>query len=119
MEIVTREDHDAALAALAREIPNPREGILGPSSIAWQLGGDLAVFLGGGRAALLQIASPHVAYAIDHHSSTKTDVVGRFQRTFRHVFAMVFGPLDDAITAARRVHTIHSRIHGTMPDGRT
>jgi uncharacterized protein (DUF2236 family) len=119
MAIVTREDHEAALAALAREVTNPREGILGPRSIAWQLGGDLGVFMGGGRAALLQIALPQVAYAIDHHSSTKTDVVGRFQRTFRHVFAMVFGELDDALMSARRVHTIHSRIHGTMPDGRT
>lgn len=119
MAIVTREEHEAALAALARDISDPREGILGPRSIAWQLGGDLAVFLGGGRAALLQIASPYVAYAIEHHSRTKTDVVGRFQRTFRHVFTMVFGELDDALTAARRVHAIHSRIHGELPDGRT
>src|SRR2546423_8796382 len=100
MRIVTRDEHEAALAALAREVEHPREGILGPRSIAWQLGGDLAVFLGGGRAALLQIAYPAVAHAIDQHSRTKTDVVGRFQRTFRHVFAMVFGELDDALVAA-------------------
>ncbi len=118
MAIVTRDEHEAALAALARDVDNPREGILGPRSIAWQLGGDLGVFLGGGRAALLQIAHPMVAYAIEDHSRTKTDVVGRFQRTFRHVFAMVFGELDDAFASARRVHAIHSRIHGVMPDGR-
>jgi uncharacterized protein (DUF2236 family) len=119
MRIVTRDEHEAALSALAREVRDPREGILGPHSVAWQLGGDLAVFLGGGRAALLQIAHPMVAYAVDHHSSTKTDVVGRFQRTFRNVFAMVFGELGDALAAARRVHAIHSRVHGVMPDGRT
>src|SRR5882724_2425072 len=109
MRIVTHDEHEAALTALAREVGDPREGILGPRSIAWQLGGDLAVFLGGGRAALLQIAHPAVAYAVDHHSRTKTDVVGRFQRTFRHVFAMAFGELGDALVAARRVHVIHSR----------
>jgi len=56
-----------------------------------------------------------VAFAVDQHSQTRTDVVGRFQRTFRAVFAMVFGELDDALTAARRVHSIHTRIHGTFP----
>ena len=119
MTIVTREEHEAALAELAREIRGivePREGILGPRSLAWRVGGDLAVFLGGGRAALLQLAHPMVAYAIEQHSRTREDVVGRFQRTFRHVFAMVFGDLDDALAAARRVHKIHTRIQGTIPE---
>ena len=116
MAIVTRQEHEAALAELAREIVDPREGILGPRSVAWQLGGDLAVFLGGGRAALLQLAHPMVAYAIEHHSRTRADVAGRFQRTFRHVFTMAFGELSDALAAARRVHRVHERIHGTLPD---
>jgi uncharacterized protein (DUF2236 family) len=115
MPVVTREQLEASLAELVRSIRDPREGILGPRSVAWQLGGDLAVFLGGGRAALLQLAHPMVAHAVDHHSRTRADVVGRFQRTFRNVFAMVFGELDDAITAARRVHQIHTRIHGEIP----
>jgi uncharacterized protein (DUF2236 family) len=55
-----------------------------------------------------------VAHAIDHHSTTRGDVVGRFQRTFRNVFAMIFGELDDAIRAATRVHSVHTRIHGTI-----
>jgi len=74
------------------------------------------VFLGGGRAALLQLAHPMVAHAIDHHSRTRSDVVGRFQRTFRHVFSMVFGELDDALIAARRVHAIHMRVHGEISE---
>ena len=115
MPIVTREQHEAALAELAREVADPREGILGPRSVAWRLGGDLAVFLGGGRAALLQLAHPMVAFAVDRHSNTRRDVVGRFQRTFRNVFAMIFGELDDALAAARRVHQIHTRVHGEFP----
>jgi uncharacterized protein (DUF2236 family) len=113
--IVCREDLETALAELVAEVCDPREGILGPRSVAWRLSGDLAAFLGGGRAALLQLAHPMVAYAVDQHSATRTDVVGRFQRTFRNVFAMVFGELDDALFAARRVHQIHTRIHGTIP----
>ncbi|HEY5926555.1 MAG TPA: oxygenase MpaB family protein [Kofleriaceae bacterium] len=115
MPVVTRDQLEASLAELASSVRDPRAGILGPHSLAWRLGGDLAVFLGGGRAALLQLAHPMVAYAVDQHSRTRADVVGRFQRTFRNVFTMVFGELDDAFAAARRVHTIHTRIHGTIP----
>ncbi len=115
MRVVSREDHEASLAALTREVRDPREGILGPHSVAWQLGSDVAIFLGGGRAALLQLAHPMVAFAVDHHSKTRADIVGRFQRTFRNVFAMVFGALDDALAAARRVHNVHTRIQGVIP----
>src|SRR4051812_3067974 len=116
MAIVSRSDLEAALTELAAGVRNPHDGILGPSSAAWRVGGDLAVFLGGGRAALLQLAHPMVAYAVDQHSATRSDVVGRFQRTFRNVFAMVFGSVDDAFVAARRVHNVHARIHGVMSE---
>lgn len=114
--IVSRTQLEASLAELRASVADPREGILGPRSLTWRLGGDVGVFLGGGRAALLQLAHPMVAYAIDHHSRTRADVVGRFQRTFKHVFAMLFGDLDDALTAARRVHAIHTRVHGVLPE---
>ena len=114
--VVTRADLEASLAALRGQISDPRAGILGPHSIAWQIGGDLAVFVGGGRAALLQLAHPMVAHAIAQHSRTRADVAGRFRRTFRSVFAMVFGDLDDAFRAARVVHAIHAAVHGTIPE---
>ncbi len=117
MPVVTREELEASLSELCTRVRDPRAGILGPDSLAWRLGGDLAVFIGGGRAALLQLAHPMVAHAIDHHSKTRTDVVGRFQRTFRNVFAMVFGELDDALHAARRVYAVHNRITGEITHG--
>jgi len=122
--IVTRDQHEAALAALVAEVRDPQTGLFGPDSLTWALGGDVAIFAGGGRAALLQLAHPFVAYAIDQHSDTRADVGGRFQRTFHHVFAMVFGTLDEALASARRVHAIHARIagvieraHGAWPAG--
>jgi uncharacterized protein (DUF2236 family) len=116
MLVVTRDALEASLAELRRTLDDrdPRAGILGPGSTAWRIGGDLGLFLGGGRAGLLQLAHPMVAHAIDHHSRTRDDVVGRFRRTFRNVFAMLFGELDDAFAAARRVHAIHARVHGAM-----
>jgi uncharacterized protein (DUF2236 family) len=115
MPVVSRAELEASLAAVRSEIAEPAAGILGPGSAGWRVGGDLAVFIGGGRASLLQLAHPFVAFAIDHHSHTRSDVAGRFQRTFRNVFAMVYGDLDDACTAARRVHAIHGRIGGVFP----
>lgn len=114
--VITRGDLEESLAGLRRQVQDPRAGIFGPRSVAWQIGGDLAIFLGGGRAALLQLAHPMVAYAIEQHSHTRADVIGRFQRTFGQVFAMVFGDLDHAFRAGRRVHAIHTQIHGTIPE---
>ncbi len=114
--IVTCEQLEMSLAGLRASVADPREGILGPGSLAWQMGADLGLFVGGGRAALLQLAHPKVAHAIDQHSRTRNDVVGRFRRTFHNVFAMLFGDLDHAFAAARRVHAVHSRIHGVIPD---
>ncbi|MCB9574762.1 MAG: DUF2236 domain-containing protein [Kofleriaceae bacterium] len=116
-----RRDPVGARGALARvraAVADPRDGIHGPGSPAWQLQRESMVFLGGGRAALLQLAHPFVAYAIDQHSKTRGDVVGRFQRTFRNVFAMSFGTLDEATTAARRVHKHPQPHHRRHPRGR-
>lgn len=74
------------------------------------------LLLGGGAAALLQLAHPAVAWAIEHHSTTRQDPRGRFRRTFAHVFAMVYGDLDHAIASARRVHALHSHVTGAIED---
>ena len=114
--IVTWNQLEASLAQLRAHVADPRAGLFGPRSVAWQLGGDLGLFIGGGRAALMQLAHPFVAHAIDQHSKTRADVVGRFQRTFKNVFAMAYGELDDAFAAARRVHAVHAKINGTLAE---
>ena len=72
--------------------------------------------MGAGRATLLQLAHPWVAAAMAQHSSVKTDVIGRFHRTFRIVFSMVFGTLDHALHTARSMHSRHQRITGPLSD---
>lgn len=114
--VVVRDELEASLAELHTHVADPHAGVFGPGSLVWTLAGDVALFAGGGRAALLQLAHPMVAYAIDQHSRTRADVLGRFQRTFDNVFAMLFGDLAAAFAAARRVHNVHSRIHGVIPE---
>ena len=111
---VTRDDLEQMLEALRAQVTDPRAGIYGPGSQAWTISKEAILFLGGGRAALLQTAHPFVAHGVDQHSATKTDPLGRFQRTFDNVFAMVFGDLEMAMKSARRVHTIHRRIVGEI-----
>jgi uncharacterized protein (DUF2236 family) len=113
---VRREDLEASLRRLEAEVDDPLHGIAGPSSVSWRISREALLLAGGGRAALLQLAHPFVAQAVGDHSKTREDVRGRFRRTFENVYAMTFGSLTDATRAARRVHAIHTRIHGTLEE---
>ena len=89
-------------------------GIFGPNSVIWRIDREAAVFLGAGRALLLQLAHPWVADAIAQHSRSSTDPIGRFHRTFSIVFTMVFGTTGQALAAARRLHRRHTAISGAL-----
>jgi uncharacterized protein (DUF2236 family) len=90
-------------------------GVFGPDSQMWQIHCESAVFVGAGRAVLLQLAHPWVAAAIAEHSRTLGDPIGRFHRTFSVVFTMIFGSLDQALEASRRLHRLHESITGILP----
>jgi uncharacterized protein (DUF2236 family) len=92
------------------------EGVFGSTSAIWQVDREAAVFLGAGRALLMQLAHPWVATAIAEHSSAMADPIRRFHRTFEIVFALVFGSLDQALATARRLHRRHAAIRGRLPE---
>lgn len=117
---VGRRDLESLLSELTRDVTDPRAGLFGPASMSWRINREIALLAGGGRAALLQLAHPYVAHAIEQHSPTKTDPQGRFLRTFSSVFTMLFGDVAATVDTARRVHRIHSVIEGpiTTPSAR-
>jgi uncharacterized protein (DUF2236 family) len=80
----------------------------------WQIDKEAAVFLGAGRALLLQLAHPWIAAAIAQHSQTLADRIGRFHRTFSVMFTIVFGTTEQALAAARRLHQRHARVSGFL-----
>src|SRR5260370_4911561 len=84
--------------------------------MAWRIDREAVLFLGAGRALLLQLAHPWVAAAVAEHSRTFTDPIGRFHRTFDVVFTMVFGSLDQALAAARNLRRRHAMIVGLLPE---
>jgi uncharacterized protein (DUF2236 family) len=101
---------------IAARTANPRAGIFGPASLSWKVHCESALFLAAGRAALLQLAHPWVATAISHHSSVLNDPVARFHNTFRVVFTMLFGTLDQAIASSRYLYQLHTGIQGELPE---
>lgn len=114
-ELVTRNDLEASLADLARRTADPDAGIFGPHSISWKVNRESALFLGAGRAALLQLAHPWVAVALEQHSSLMSDPIARFHGTFRVVFTMIFGTQAQAFSAARWLYNLHTQIQGELP----
>jgi uncharacterized protein (DUF2236 family) len=113
---VSREDWLRSLERARAHVADESAGIHGPGSISWRVNREAVLFLGGGRASLLQLAHPFVAHAVDQHSDTRSDVQGRFQRTFMNVYAMAFGDLEAALRSARRVHNIHARVRGEITE---
>ena len=60
-------------------------GFFGPESMTWRIAREAAMFLGGPRTLILQIAHPAVAAAVEQHSDFRADPMGRGQRTFETV----------------------------------
>src|ERR1700691_469518 len=114
--VVSAADLEEQLDQLRQSTPNPAHGLFGPSSANWRVNRESALFLAAGRAALLQLAHPWVAAAITQHSRTLNDPAARFHRTFRVIFTMVFGSLDQAFSASRQLHRLHQGIKGVLPD---
>jgi uncharacterized protein (DUF2236 family) len=115
-QYVSGSESDALIAALELSTRNPRAGVFGPSSTSWKINRESALFLGAGRAALLQLAHPWVATALDQHSHVMERPVARFHSTFRIVFTMVFGSLAQAAAAARHLYNLHTHIQGNMSE---
>jgi uncharacterized protein (DUF2236 family) len=54
--------------------------------------------------------------AVAERSRVLADPIGRFHRTFQLVFTLVFGTLQQALTAARALHARHESISGVLPE---
>ena len=113
---VTQQDSETMLTRVAQLASGPETGLFGPDSITWRINRESALFLGAGRAALLQLAHPWVAAALADHSTVLHRPIARFHNTFRVVFTMVFGTLEQALAAARYLYALHTQITGRLPE---
>src|ERR1700728_3406004 len=113
---VSSEDNRGLLSSLEGLPGEVRSGFFGPASITWRVNRESAVFLGAGRAALLQLAHPWVAASLAHHSNLRDDAIGRFHSTFRVIYTMLFGTRAQAIAASRQLYKRHTSIRGELPN---
>src|ERR1700753_517445 len=86
------------------------QGFFGPGSVTWHVNRESAVFLGAGRAALLQLAHPWVATALAQHSNLLNQPISRFHSTFRVIYTMLFGTRAQALEAARQLYRRHTTV---------
>src|SRR5260221_12634862 len=108
MQLVFEDDLESSLDTVCKAAAGSREGVFGPASLTWRIDREAAIFLGAGRALLLQLAHPWVAAGIAEHSRALADPIGRFHRTFNTVFTMVFGTPNKALPPAPGVHRRHA-----------
>ena len=111
---VAKADSQSLLASLEQLPGDPVHGFFGPGSVTWRVNRESAVFLGAGRAALLQLAHPWVAAALAQHSTLLHDAVGRFHSTFRVIYTMIFGTRAQAAEASRQLYQLHTGIRGEL-----
>ncbi len=80
---------------------------------------DATMFVGGLRALLLQSVHPLAMAGVAGHSDYRHDPWGRLQRTADFLAATTFGTAEQAEQACARVRSVHRRVIGTAPDGRS
>lgn len=94
-------------------------GLLGAEAATWRIIGEPAAIIGGIRALLVQLLHPLAMAGVADHSRFRDDPLGRLHHTSAYVTATAFGSTAQALQAARAVRHVHTRVHGTAPDGRS
>ncbi len=104
-------------AALIWGTPGPRW--FAPEDEVWRVHADASMFVGGIRALLLQSLHPLAMAGVAGHSGYKSDPWGRLQRTSFYLASTTFGTIEHAESVIETVRTIHQRVRGRAPDGRS
>lgn len=92
-------------------------GLLGPGSVSWMVLADVAAFVGGIRALLVQSAHPEVVAGVGDHSRYREDPLGRLSRTSAYVTATTFGAIPEVERAVEQVKRIHRVVSGVSARG--
>ena len=101
----------------SRAKPVPTSLPLGRDTIYWQVMSEPAIFAGGGRALLMQVAHPGVGAGVEQHSSYASDPWGRFFRTMDVMMKLSFGTPEASARQSRMLAKMHQRVVGVAEDG--
>ena len=109
-------DYDRCRRHVEQNAAGKVEGLFGPGSITWTLWREPALLVAGVPAVMLQLGHPAIATGIGRLSNFQDDILGRARRTFISLYQLVFGDLDEALSASRRLHLLHRRVRGVIED---
>jgi uncharacterized protein (DUF2236 family) len=87
-------------------------GPVRPGSLAWRVGSEGALLLGGGRALILQVAEPRVAAGVSRFSNYREAPWRRLYRTIEVTTRIVFGDESSSAEAAAGLRAVHERVRG-------
>ncbi len=100
-------------AALEHTLDHPGDpGLLGPDSVSWRVIGDVAAFVGGIRALVVQTAHPEVVAGVEDHSRYQDDPLGRLNRTAVYVTETTYGSIPEVEAAVAAVRAAHRPVRG-------
>ncbi len=91
--------------------------LLGPDTVSWRVNREPVVFMGGGRALLLQVAHPLVAAGVAQHSDYQRHPWKRLTRTLDTTIKVVFADAQSSARAAARLASRHASVRGIADDG--
>ena len=108
------------LSGVDMEQPKGDPGLFGPQSVCWQVHSDFTSMLIGGISALMiQMLHPLALAGVWEHSNFRHDMLGRLRRTGQFIAGTTFASRADAERLIARVRSIHDRVSGIAPDGRS
>jgi len=91
-------------------------GLFGPETLTWRINREGVLVAGGGRALVLQVAHPLVAAGVAQHSDYRSDPFGRLQRTLDVTTTIVFGTVEEAKAASKRLWNRHGLVKGASDE---
>lgn len=93
------------------------EGLFGSDSVTWRVHADVAMFVGGIAALMLQSLHPRAAAVVASSSNFRERPLHRLSRTGSFVAATTYAATPVAEAVIERVRKVHARIPGASdPD---
>jgi uncharacterized protein (DUF2236 family) len=114
--LISSSDLERQLLSLQESSSDASRGLFGPNSMLWTVNRESVVYLGAGRALLLQLSHPIIAAAVAQHSTVLNNPLKRLHQTFSTMFKMVFGTIEQSFQAARALHHRHSSVQGHLAE---
>ncbi len=113
--MVSANDLEGELNYARAQAAGPEAGLFGPQSMTWRVDREAAIFLGAGRALLLQLAHPGSPPRSRNIRKLSPIPLGGFIAPSEPCSPWFSARATKLCRAARRLHARHAAVAGVMP----